>query len=160
MRDKSLYDQSFKGISFGVVSGVITTLGLMIGLDAGTSSKITVILGVLIIAISDALSDSLGVHVSEESEKSSDRLIWRATIATFLSKFLFGISFLIPLIFFELNEAIKISLVYGLMLIIGISYLIAEKQKKSKLHAIVEHLLITIVVITLTYYIGFWFSQI
>jgi len=53
------------GISFGLASGVITTLGLMTGLNAGTKSELAVIGGILVIAIADALSDSVGIHISE-----------------------------------------------------------------------------------------------
>jgi len=57
-----------KGFSFGLTSGIITTLGLMVGLNAGTHSKIVVIGGILSIAIADAFSDALGMHISEEAE--------------------------------------------------------------------------------------------
>ena len=56
------------GVSFGITSGIITTLGMMVGLQSGTHSKLVVIGGVLMIAIADAFSDALGIHVSEESE--------------------------------------------------------------------------------------------
>jgi hypothetical protein len=59
-----------KGVSFGLTSGVITTLGLIVGLHSGTHSKIAVISGILTIAIADAMSDALGMHISEESEQS------------------------------------------------------------------------------------------
>ena len=46
---------SFKtGLSFGLTSGVITTLGLMVGLHSGTHSRTVVIDGILTIAIADA----------------------------------------------------------------------------------------------------------
>ncbi|KKK69804.1 hypothetical protein LCGC14_2930360, partial [marine sediment metagenome] len=45
------------GFSFGLTSGIITTLGLMVGLSSGTKSRLAVIGGVLIIAIADSLSD-------------------------------------------------------------------------------------------------------
>jgi len=56
------------GFSFGLTSGIITTLGLMVGLNAGTHSKLVVIGGILTIAIADAFSDALAIHISEESE--------------------------------------------------------------------------------------------
>jgi len=100
------------GISFGLISGVITTLGLMIGLDAGTHSRLAVIGGILTIAVSDALSDSLGIHVSEESEgRHSNREVWEATLSTFISKFIFSSSFIFLVILFELSMAIKISII-------------------------------------------------
>jgi len=55
-------------MSFGLTSGIITTLGLIVGLHSGTHSKLAVIGGILTIAMADALSDALGIHVSEESE--------------------------------------------------------------------------------------------
>jgi len=43
------------GLSFGLTSGIITTLGLMVGLHSGTHSRLVVIGGILTIAIADAL---------------------------------------------------------------------------------------------------------
>ena len=45
------------GLSFGLTSGIITTLGLMVGLASGTNSRLAVIGGVATIAVADALSD-------------------------------------------------------------------------------------------------------
>ena len=79
------------GFSFGLTSGIITTLGLMVGLNSGTRSKLVIIGGVLTIAIADAFSDALGIHISEESEnRHSGKEIWEATMSTFLSKFIFA----------------------------------------------------------------------
>ena len=62
-------EHSFRvGMSFGLTSGIITTLGLIVGLHSGTHSKLAVIGGILTIAMADAFSDALGIHVSEESE--------------------------------------------------------------------------------------------
>ena len=105
----------FKGISFGLVSAVITTIGIIISLDIGTKSLKAVILGVIVIAFADGLSDSLGVHISEESEKRSSKKIWKTTIYAFFSKFLFTLSFIIPLFLGDL--AIPISIIYGLSLL-------------------------------------------
>ncbi|MCW1309363.1 MAG: hypothetical protein QXP04_01585, partial [Candidatus Nanoarchaeia archaeon] len=70
-----------KGFSFGLVSGIITTLGLIVGLHSGTHSKLAVLGGIMTIAVADAFSDALGVHISEESEiKHSTREIWTSTI--------------------------------------------------------------------------------
>ena len=72
------------GFSFGLTSGIITTLGLMVGLNAGTQSQVAVIGGIVTIAIADAFSDSLGVHVSQESENQhSTKEVWESTITTF-----------------------------------------------------------------------------
>lgn len=76
--------QLVTGLSFGVTSGVITTLGLMVGLLAGTHLKLAVIGGILTIAVADALSDVLGIHISEEAEGvHSAREVWTSTVHFF-----------------------------------------------------------------------------
>ncbi|MEJ2363758.1 MAG: hypothetical protein P8017_03600, partial [Deltaproteobacteria bacterium] len=117
------------GISFELTSAVITTLGLMVGLQSGTHSKIVVLAGILTIAIADAFSDALGIHVSEEAESNhTTRQIWAATISTFLAKFLFAMSFVLPVILFTLSTAIVISLIWGLSILSLLSYIIAKTQ--------------------------------
>lgn len=111
------------GISFGLTSAVITTLGLMVGLHSGTGSKMVVIGGVLTIAVADAFSDALGIHISEESKNiHTARQIWGATIATFMAKFIFALSFIIPALLLPLLTAIVVSLVWGLSVLTVLSY--------------------------------------
>ncbi|MCW1296696.1 MAG: hypothetical protein OH319_03365 [Candidatus Parvarchaeota archaeon] len=149
-----------KGFSFGLVSGIITTLGLIVGLHSGTHSKLAVLGGIMTIAVADAFSDALGVHISEESEiKHSTREIWTSTISCFLAKFFFALTFVIPVLLFELNTAIIISIVYGFLLIALFSYYIAKQEKTEKpFKVVLEHLLIAILVIIITHYVGDWAS--
>ncbi|MFH1321243.1 MAG: hypothetical protein ABII90_11420 [Bacteroidota bacterium] len=149
-------NHSFKvGLSFGITSGVITTLGLMIGLYAGTHSKLVVLGGVLTIAIADSLSDAMGIHISEESENvHTHKEIWISTISTFFSKLICAISFIIPLIFFSLDIATIISVIWGLLLLGIFSYYIAVEQKTKPFKVITEHLLLALLVIVLTYFVG------
>lgn len=73
------------GFSFGLASGIVTTLGLMVGLNSSTNSKLAVVGGILTIAIADALSDAMGIHVTEEVQnKYSEKEIWESTFTTFL----------------------------------------------------------------------------
>jgi len=145
------------GFSFGLTSGIITTLGLMVGLHSGTSSKLAVIGGVLIIAIADAFSDALGVHVSEETEdKHAPKEIWESTIATFLSKFVFASTFIIPLLLFPLLTAIIVCVIFGLSLLGIFSFFIAKEQKTAPWKVVTEHLSIAAVVIIVAHYVGDW----
>ncbi|MBW2369711.1 MAG: hypothetical protein JRH15_17710 [Deltaproteobacteria bacterium] len=148
------------GFSFGITSGIITTLGLIVGLHSGSHAKGVIISGVLTIAIADALSDALGMHMVEESEgKHSEAEIWWATAATFLSKFIFTLSFLIPLIIFPLFHAIVISLVWGFALLFAFSFYLARKQRITPIKVAGEHLLIAVVVIVLTHFTGRWIGS-
>ncbi len=146
-----------KGFSFGLASGVITTLGLIIGLHASTGSKMVIIGGILVIAIADAMSDALGIHLAEESSGShSHREVWQATIATFLSKFIFALTFVIPILIFELHIAIIVSIIWAIALIFGFSFYIAKQQGNKPWHTSFEHLLIAVLVIIITHYVGLW----
>ena len=124
---------SFKvGMSFGLTSGVITTLGMIVGLHSSTHSRLVVISGILLIAITDALSDAMGTHISEESENThSSKEIWEATLATFLSKFIFALTFIVPVLFFRLPVAIVVCIVWGLSLLTLFSLYIARQQGKK-----------------------------
>jgi len=149
---------SFKtGFSFGLTSAIITTLGLMIGLHSGTHSKIAVIGGILTIAIADAFSDALGIHMSEESEsKHTQKEIWESTIFTFASKFIFALTFIIPVLFFKLSTAIFISVIWGLSLLSIFSFYMAKEQNVKPWKVILEHLIIASIVIVIAHYLGDW----
>jgi VIT1/CCC1 family predicted Fe2+/Mn2+ transporter len=149
------------GLSFGLTSGVITTLGLMVGLHSGTHSKIVIIGAILIMAIADASSDALGIHSAEESEiKHTSREIWESTIATFLSKFFFTATFVVPLLLFELSIAIVFSVLYGLFLLGIFSFYIAKEQRAKPWKVVLEHLSIAVIVIFITHYVGDWIGSI
>ena len=149
-----------KGLSFGVASGIVTTLGLMVGLYSGTQSKLAVLGGILTIAVADALSDAFGIHLSEKSSKHNQKPeIWEATFATFLAKFFFALSFAVPVFFLDLHTAVMLSFMWGLFLLAIISILIAIWRDESKLRMIAEHWGIAIVVVTLSYYIGVFIAN-
>ena len=145
------------GVTFGLTSAVITTLGLMVGLHSGTHSKMVVLSGVLTIAIADAFSDALGIHISEESENvHTTKQIWVATVATFLAKFLFAMTFVVPVLLFSLSTAIGVSLIWGLSVLTVLSYVIAKSQGEPPWKIVGEHLIIALVVIAITYWVGHW----
>ena len=143
------------GFNFGLTSGIITTLGLLVGLNSSTHSKLIVLGGILTIAIADSLSDSMGIHISEEAEnKHTDKEVWQSTISTFLFKFITALTFVIPILLFNLTTAVVISIMWGLFLIGLVSYSLAKKQKKKPIIPMLEHIGLTIVVIILTHLIG------
>ena len=149
-----------KGLGFGLTSGIITTLGLIIGLDASTSSKNIVIAGILIIAIADSLSDAFGLHISEEAEKKTKKKIWESTIATLAFKFIFALTFLVPVLLLQLSIAVILSIIWGLFLITIFSLHLAKIQKIRPYKVVLEHVAITVAVIVITYLVGKWIGSI
>jgi len=150
-----------KGLSFGLTSGVITTLGMVVGVNASTSSRLAVIAGIVAIAIADAFSDAVAMHVSEESEGIHSRGdVWEATMATFLAKFTFAMTFVIPIWFLPLDIAVLIDIVWGLSIMTVFNFLLARSQDERVLRVIFEHLAIAIVVVLITYIVGLSLSTI
>lgn len=144
-----------KGLSFGLTSGVITTLGMIVGVSSSTHSTSAVMGAIVAIAVADALSDAFGIHVSEEAENQhTEREIWESTSATLVSKFIFAMTFIVPVLLFDLNTAVLVGVIWGMALISIFSAAMAKQQDK-KWHMVVgEHLLITSVVVGVTYVIG------
>lgn len=126
----------------------------MVGLSAGTNSDTIVIGGILTIAFADAMSDALGIHLSEELKNSSKKGIWEATGATFVSKFVVALTFIIPIVLFNLLWGVIVSVGWGLLLLAVFNVYLARQTRKKAWRMIVEHLLIAIVIIIATYFIG------
>ena len=144
-------------MNFGLTSGVITTLGLMVGLHSGTHSRLAVIGGILTIAVADALSDALAMHISEESEnRHTVRQIWISTGATFTTKLLMALTFMIPVLLFELSTAIIAGILWGLCVVTAVSYRLAKTQGIPPWKVIGEHVFIALLVIAVTHLVGDW----
>ena len=161
MRDLGFFnnDGARTGLFFGATSGVITTVGLIVGLNSGTRSITAVLGGILVIAVADAMSDALGIHLAEESDPDmSHNHVWSATIMTFLTKFVFSISFAVPLLLLPLSTAVVVSVVWGMLVIVVLSYFLARTQNESPLAIIAEHLGIALLVVFFSHYIGVWVS--
>jgi len=143
-----------QGFSFGVTSGVITTLGVVVGLYATTHNATIVISGIVVTAIADSLSDATGMHLAEESTSGSSRRIWEATLSTFFAKLISGLSFVVPVLIFSLLTAIVVDVLYGMLLVTILSILIAKRQKASVWSIVASHLALILIVITITHFVG------
>ncbi len=153
-------DGARTGLFFGATSGVITTIGLITGLNAGTHSMAAVIGGIFVIAVADSMSDALGIHLAEESDpNATTHHIWSATISTFVNKFVFAISFAVPLLLLPLDQAVIASLLWGMLVIVVLSYFLARAQNASPILIVAEHLGIAILVVVLSHLIGAWVGR-
>lgn len=148
------------GIGFGLTSAIITTLGLMVGLHSiETNSKVIIIGGILTIAVADAFSDALGIHISEESKNGDSKHVWESTVSTFFTKLLFALTFLVPIIFLPVSEAVVVSVMWGLLLLVAASFKIAKSKGDKPSRVILEHVIIALVVIAVTHHLGDWISE-
>lgn len=163
MRDKitkRYSHQLITGISFGVTSGVITTLGMIVGLHSATSSRLAVIAGIVVMAIADGFADAAGLHMVEEAEldkgkvKHVQKEIWLTTLFTFLSVCGFILTFVIPLLIFSLKTAVFITIAWGILLLIILNFYVARIRKESPIKLVSEHILLAMVVIIISYLVG------
>lgn len=107
----------WKGVGFGLTSGIITTLGVIVGLHSSTRSEAAILAGIIVIAVADSMSDAMGIHISEEAEEEhTARELWRRAFFTLISKFVVALSFIIPLNFFHRYTAIVLSVLWGTLL--------------------------------------------
>ena len=150
-------DGARTGLFFGATSGVITTIGLIVGLNSGTRSITAVLGGILVIAVADAMSDALGIHLAEESDPNTTHgHVWSATIMTFITKFVFSISFAVPLLLLPLSTSVIASVAWGMLVIVVLSFFLARSQDESPLAIIAEHVGIAALVLVFSHYIGVW----
>jgi VIT1/CCC1 family predicted Fe2+/Mn2+ transporter len=148
------------GVFFGATSGVITTIGLIAGLNAGTKSVVAVLGGILVVAVADAMSDAMGIHLAQESDPdSTEEHIWAATIWTFLTKLIVALTFAVPLLWFPLQLAVAVSVGWGLLVITVLSAFLARIQNARVLHVVTEHVLIAIIVVAISHFIGVWVNN-
>lgn len=148
------------GLSFGITSGVITTLGLIMGLYASTNSNVAIIGGIAAIAITDCFSDALGIHISQETQNKNKKEVWQATFATFFSKLIFAFSFIFFFLWFELPLSVRLSVGWGIILLSVPSLLFSNKKGIKLIKAIFEHIAIAIIVILITSRLGAFIASV
>lgn len=152
--------QLVSSITFGLTSGVITSLGMIAGLYSATSSKLAVAAGIIVMALADGLADAAGMHLAEESEteggkvKHTTREIWLSTLFTFLSVAGFILTFAVPILIFPLKTAIFFALGWGILLLIFLNLYIAKIKNENSSKLIAEHLLLALLVIFASHWLG------
>jgi predicted adenylyl cyclase CyaB len=149
-----LIEQTGK-LSFGISSGVLTTLGIIVGMNSATASEAAVIGGIAIIAFCDSLSDSMGIYASKRSERgNSSKNAFTSALYTFIGKVIFTMSFMIPFIIFSFGAAVIASIVWGLALLTFVSFEIAFMHEENYFLTIFKNLGTAGVIIIASHYIG------
>lgn len=158
--EKKQNHQLVSGISFGLTSGVITSLGMIAGMFSATNSKLAVVASIITMAIADGLADGAGQHMSEEAEKEDGKLkhtqreVWLSTIFTFLSVGGTILSFIPFFLIFSLKTAIIVGVVWGILLLIVFNYILARTNNENPFIIIAEHVLLAAFVVVVSYFVG------
>lgn len=146
--------------SFGITSAIVTSLALMLGLDQTSDPKSSIIGALMIIAVADNIADSLGIHVYRESqipEVGADPRVY--TVSNFLTRLGVMMVFIALVWALPLTYATVISVAVGLTILTILSYYIALYQKVHPLRSILEHLVVAVLVIILSHFLGILISS-
>lgn len=149
-----------KGMGFGLSSAIITTLGIIVGTHSTTDLKHAVIGAILVVAFADSLADSLGVYFSEVAREKCEKIeAFVSAISAFFTKFIFAMTFLIPILIFELHTAIIVCICYGLIVLGVYGFYTAKTKKESIFQNVVWYILLALVVIVASHYLGLFINQ-
>lgn len=119
-------------VSFGGTAAIVTSVALIFGLDAATATKSTIVSGLLIVALADNLTDALSMHVYQESERRLEpHDAFLATWSNFLARLLLALTFVLLVVVFPIASAVVASAVWGLLLLVALTWAIARERKVS-----------------------------
>jgi VIT1/CCC1 family predicted Fe2+/Mn2+ transporter len=143
-----------RNFSFGGAAAIVTSMGLIIGFDAATATKAMILSGLLIIAIADNLTDSLSIHIYQESEQLDQREAFYSTLTNFAARLVLSLSFVFLVAVLPLGVAVIASMAWGMLLLIGLTYVVARSRKLPVLPEIWKHIAVAAVVILSSKTIG------
>ena len=144
-----------KNYIFGSTAAIITDISLIVGLGSAGTNKGPILGSLFTIALADNISDSLSIHMYKEAEGVGMKLSWQATVLNYLARLLVSLTFVAIVLVFSVANAIPVAIVWGILLVALFSYWITVSVKLEKRALeIGKHLLVTLVMIVLSRYVG------
>lgn len=143
-----------RNFSFGGTGAIVTNMGLIIGFYEATVTKAMMLTGLLIVAIADNLTDSLSIHIYQESEQLEEGEAFRATLANFAVRLGLSLSFVFLVAVLPIGVVTVASIIWGMFLLIGLTYLVARSRKRPVLSEIWKHVAVAVAVIFISKIIG------
>jgi VIT1/CCC1 family predicted Fe2+/Mn2+ transporter len=143
-------------ISFGVTSAIVTSLAFIVSLSGNTEPRMPIIGSLLVFAVADNISDSLGIHIFQESDLKKTSTVNTSTISNFLIRFLVILSFVAVVYLMPIQVAVIISVIWGLSILMTLTYLIAIERKTKPLPAMIQHLAIAALVVAASLLLRSW----
>jgi len=140
--------------SYGGTAAIVTSVGLIVGFNAAAAQKGTLVGGLLIIAIADNLTDSLSIHVYQESELLPGRTAFTETVTNFAARLGLALSFVLLVALASLTVAAIVSVVWGLLLLVTLTSLVAKERGVNVLPELGKHVVVACAVIVVSVVIG------
>jgi VIT1/CCC1 family predicted Fe2+/Mn2+ transporter len=143
-------------ISFGVTSAIVTSLAFIVSLSGNNEPRMPIIGTLLIFAIADNISDSLGIHIFQESDLKKTGTLNVSTVSNFLARFLIILSFVVVVYFMPIQLALITSVVWGISILMFLTYLIAVERETKPLPSMIQHFVIAAIVIIVSLLLRSW----
>jgi VIT1/CCC1 family predicted Fe2+/Mn2+ transporter len=140
--------------SFGTTAATVTSMAVIVGLDAATVSKATIVSGLLVVALADNLTDSLSIHVYQESERLDREHAFRATFRNFIVRLVVALTFVAIVAVLPIGSAVVASTLWGIVLIVVLTILLARERRASIPLEIGKHLASALAVVVLSRVVG------
>jgi len=143
-------------ISYGGTAAVVTSTALISGLSVADATKPVIVTSLLIAAFADNLTDALSIHIFQESEQLDQKEAFIGTITNFLTRLLLCVSFVLLVGVFPLEQASKVAIAWGMLLLATLTYFVARERKVKPLLEVVKHMVVASAVILASLVIGHW----
>ena len=143
-------------ISFGVTSAIVTSLAFIVSLSGNNEPRMPIIGSLLVFAIADNISDSLGIHIFQESDLKKAGTLNASTVSNFLARFLIILSFVAVVYLMPIQLAVFTSVVWGISILMFLTYQIAIERETKPLPAMMQHLAIATLVIVASLLLRSW----
>jgi hypothetical protein len=145
-------------ISFGGTAAIVTSMALIAGLDAANAGKASTVSALLIAAVADNLTDSLSVHMYQESQRLEQKEVFLGTATNFATRLVVCLSFVLIVALFPAHVAASSGLVWGMALLIVLTYFLARYRGASTTSEIGKHAGAALVIIFVSKHIGQWIA--
>lgn len=147
-------------ISYGATAAVVTSMALISGLDAANATKPIIVSALLIAALADNLTDSLSIHIFQESEQLAEKDAFFGTLTNFFARLLLCLSFVLLVGLCPLVHAAKGAVVWGVLLLAGLTTMVARERKVKPVPEVAKHLLVAAAIIVASVAIGHWIGMV
>lgn len=147
-------------LTFGITSGILTTIGVLTGVNSATDSKLSVVAAIIAIAVADSCSDTFGMYLSKMSERGVNRKsAIRYAVGTLAAKFFFPLTFIVPILFFSLRVGVVIDILWGLAALSLLSIEQAIVGEKPILKTVLRNIVLAELIVFLSTLVGLLISR-
>ena len=144
--------------SFGATSAIVTSLAFIVSLSGNVEPRMPIIGSLLVFAVADNISDSLGIHIFQESDLKKPSIVNTSTLSNFATRFFVILSFIAIVYLAPTQAAVIISAIWGISILMTLSYLIAVEQAHNPITGMLLHLAIAVLVIISSLLIRSWIT--